>query len=129
MHQGNAAGPSLKRQWKELGTEGRALWKELAKRPFPVVNSGEPIVLGAAELFGTLAICKRLEDEAEGVLVRTAQTSTLAEIVVRDYAARFPHRLADKSRLDRRLLGFRQREYPDLEQVGAAALADAAQEL
>jgi hypothetical protein len=49
--------------------------------------------------------------------MRTLSVEALADIVAQDYASRFPHRLTDKSRLTRRLEGFRKREYPSLHKV------------
>ena len=130
-HQGATGGPSLKEQWQAARgdgqfDDGQALWTQLAKRPLAIVPSGQELVLGSGELFATLAICKRLEDAAERELIRILSVGALADIVAQDYASRFPHRLADKSRLTRRLEGFRKREYPSLRKVEKEDLSRAA---
>jgi hypothetical protein len=133
-HQGGQAGVSLKKQWtaargnKRGGVyrdDGQALWTKLAKRPMKVVRSGEALVLGSGELFATLAVCKRLEDAAEREVVRTLTRHTLADLVVHDYAAAFPQRIADVTKIERRLKGFRERQYPQLSQLDVTDLMDA----
>jgi hypothetical protein len=133
-HQGAHAGGSLKKQWAAArGAEcngaypddGQALWTKLAKRPIKIVRSGEDLELGSGELFATLAICKRLEDAAEREVISTLSAPSLADIVVHDYAAEFPQRMADVTRIERRLDGFRHRRYPGLSQVDPQDLMDA----
>lgn len=103
-HQGAQAGVALKKQWaaargqKRGGAysdDGQALWTKLAKRPMKIVRSGEALLLGSGELYATLAVCKRLEDAAEREVLRTLTRNTLADLVVQDYAADFPPRIAD----------------------------------
>jgi hypothetical protein len=129
---------SLKKQWAAArGThsggvhpdDGQALWTQLARRPMKIVRSGEDLALGSGELFATLAVCKRLEDAAEQEVIRTLTIPALADIVVHDYAAEFPQRIADTNRIERRLVGFRKRRYPILNQVDPQDLMDALRRL
>jgi hypothetical protein len=124
-HQGVTAGHSLKTQWAALGSDGQALWEQIARRAFPLVKARDQLVLEAPELFVALAVCKRLEDDAEQAVINALSPSALATIVVYDYAARHPHRTADATRLSRRLQGFREREYARFSSVETEDLLDA----
>lgn len=86
LHYGSLAGSGERTVYTQtLNENARELWERRAGRPLSV-NPGEPIGLGAGELFATLAVAKALADATNELLVEELPRERWALMAAEEYA-------------------------------------------
>lgn len=112
IHSGGKASSTLLNKISETTPQSYEVWNTITKTNFPTYQLDEEVTLGLAELIGTLAITKRLSEEANIILQRELPKNVWADIAVNDWMK--TRRPGNPSQLKRQLLSLVRRHYAPL---------------
>ncbi len=109
IHSGGIASTSLVNRVAATSTTALSLWEKITKQPFPPYAVGDRVELGLQDLIGTLAITKRLAEEANQFLQSVYPRSDWTNMVVDEW---LPERKpGNANQLVRQAQGVARRHY------------------
>lgn len=113
IHNGGRADNALRNRASTISGQAKTTWTQITGHAAPMFSSGDEVRLGLPELIGSLAVTKRLADEANIVLQTALARQTWLKILKEDWLASVAFKGNPQQRL-KNLRGFARMYYPPL---------------
>lgn len=113
IHNGGRADNRLQNYSSKVSAQGKAMWTQITGQAAPVFSSGDDVRLGLPELIGSLAVTKRLADEANIVLQTALARQTWLDILREDWLASVSPK-GNPDQREKNLRGFARMYYAPL---------------
>ncbi|MDR6507726.1 hypothetical protein [Arthrobacter oryzae] len=85
IHNGGRADNVLRNRASTISAQAKTTWTQITGHAAPIFSSGDDVRLGLPELIGSLAVTKRLADEANIVLQTALARQTWLKILKEDW--------------------------------------------